>query len=138
MNDVSWAAKRKQVYERAGGICEYCRTNEANTGIGMQVDHIDPQGGDRVDNLCLACANCNGSKHKAVMARDPTTQTLVPLFNPRTQVWTEHFEWADGSTRMHGKTPTGRATIERLQVNRPMMVSARLRWVESGYHPPDE
>jgi hypothetical protein len=138
MNDVSWAQKRKQVYERARGICEYCRVNEANTGIGMQVDHINPSGDDNLDNLCLACANCNGSKHKATTAHDPLTQENVPLFNPRLQRWGEHFEWVEGATIIRGRTAIGRATIARLQLNRPMMVAARLRWVENGYHPPDE
>jgi hypothetical protein len=137
MAESSWAAIRRQVYDRARGICEYCRTNEANTGLGMQIDHIDPDGGDILNNLCLACANCNGSKHKAISALDPVTQAVAPLFNPRTQRWTDHFEWVEGATQMRGLMPTGRATVVRLQVNRPKMISARLRWVQNGYHPPD-
>lgn len=103
----------------------------------MQIDHIDPQGEDELDNLCLACANCNGSKHKATTALAPVTKAVVPLFNPRIQLWTDHFEWIEGATQIRGLTPTGRATVVRLQVNRPKMISARLRWVQNGYHPPD-
>jgi 5-methylcytosine-specific restriction endonuclease McrA len=137
MAENSWAIIRRQVYDRAGGICEYCRTNEANTGLGMQIDHIDPDGGDELNNLCLACANCNGSKHKVTSALDPVSQHIAPLFNPRIQQWADHFEWIEGGTQMRGLTPTGRATVMRLQVNRPKMVSARMRWVQNGYHPPD-
>lgn len=43
------------------------------------------------------------------------TNDLVPLFNPRTDPWNEHFEW-HGPTLL-GKTKIGRATIELLQVN---------------------
>ncbi|MBK8137760.1 MAG: HNH endonuclease [Chloroflexi bacterium] len=137
MSDPSRAQLRHLVYDRANGICEYCRTSEANTGQTMQVDHIDPQGGDSPDNLCLACMNCNASKHKATTALDPITQANVPLYNPRIQVWSEHFEWINDATLVHGLTPTGRATVARLRVNRPMMISARQRWVELRHHPPD-
>jgi hypothetical protein len=136
MNEPSWRVLREQVYERANGCCEYCQTCEINTGQTMQVDHIDPQGGDELGNLSLACWNCNTSKHRATTASDPVTQEMMPLFNPRTQIWAEHFEWMDGYTRIHGLTPVGRATIDRLKMNRPAVVTARKRWAEGGYHPP--
>lgn len=102
----------------------------------MQVDHIDPSGGDTLDNLCLSCWNCNNHKRQATEAIDPDTGQLVPLFNPRSQVWSEHFEWINGSTTLWGLTGTGRATIVRLKMNRAVMVIARQRWVDGGYHPP--
>ena len=136
MNDVSWTAIKKQVYERAKGCCEYCQTSEANTGQTMHVDHIDPNGADTLDNLCLSCWNCNTSKHKAIQALDPLTSESIMLFNPRLDVWKEHFVWVDNSIRLQGLTPVGRATIERLKMNRPSIVIARQRWVAGGYHPP--
>lgn len=136
MSELTWNVLRKLVYERASGCCEYCQTCEANTGQTMQVDHIDPHGPDALDNLCLSCWNCNTSKHKAVSAVDPETGNSFLLFNPRTQIWLDHFEWVDEFTRLRGLTPTGRATIERLKINRPAMTVARQRWVLSGFHPP--
>jgi hypothetical protein len=136
MNELSWAAIKRLVHERAAGCCEYCRTAEANSGQTMQVDHIDPQGGDGLENLCLSCWNCNNHKRKATIVTDPETQKSVPLYNPRTQQWDAHFEWIDGGTRVQGLTPCGRATIVRLKLNRPTIVIARQRWVEGGYHPP--
>ena len=94
MGELSWNALKQIVYERAHGCCEYCQTCEANSGQTMQVDHIDPNGDDVMENLCLSCWNCNSSKHKATLVIDPETEARVPLFNPRTQVWSEHFEWA--------------------------------------------
>jgi 5-methylcytosine-specific restriction endonuclease McrA len=44
MSELSWAAIRKLVYERANGCCEYCQTSEKNTGQTMQVEHIIPDG----------------------------------------------------------------------------------------------
>jgi hypothetical protein len=138
MSEASWKTLRQQVYERAKRCCEYCRTSEDNSGQTMQVDHIDPDGGDILDNLCLSCWNCNNHKRRAVVIVDPETNLLVTMFNPRTDVWTEHFEWIDGATQIRGLTKIGRATVARLKMNRPAVVIARYRWAEAGYHPPHE
>lgn len=136
MNEVDWNTLKQQVYDRARGCCEYCQTAEANTGQTMHGDHIDPQGADTLDNLCLACWNCNTSKHKSVNAIDFLTNETVALFNPRQQNWFEHFRWIDNGIRLEGLTVIGRATIDRLKMNRPAIVVARQRWVAGGYHPP--
>ena len=70
------------------------------------------------------------------MVTDPETGERVPIFNPRMQVWSEHFVWIDGGIRVRGLSSVGRATITRLKMNRPAMVVARWRWAEVGYHPP--
>jgi hypothetical protein len=135
MSDLSWDDIKQQVHERAHECCEYCQTSAENSGQIMQVDHIDPAGGDRLDNVCLACWNCNNAKRAATQAVDPETRGRVSLFNPRTQVWADHFEWINGATYVHGLTPIGRATVARLRMNRSPIVVARQRWVEGGYHP---
>ena len=136
MNELSWTVIKRLVYERANGCCEYCHTSEANSGQTMQVDHINPEGGDVLENLCLSCWNCNNHKRKAIVITDPATGDSVPLYNPRTQGWDDHFEWIDESTRIRGLTATGRATVTRLKMNRSAIVIARRRWTEGGYHPP--
>lgn len=103
----------------------------------MHVDHIDPDGDDVLDNLCLACWNCNTSKHEATQVIDPETGNRVPLFNPRMQNWSEHFEWIADGVYVRGLTPIGRATVARLKMNRSAMLVARQRWVNGGHHPPD-
>jgi hypothetical protein len=48
------------------------------------------------------------------------------LFNPRTQVWSDHFEWSGQSpVVLEGKTATGRATIAALQMNHPDLLVVR-------------
>jgi hypothetical protein len=136
MNELSWSELKQLVHERAHGCCEYCRTSEENSGQTMQVDHIDPHGEDILENLCLSCWNCNNHKRQATLIIDPETKTGAALFNPRTQIWAEHFEWIEGATKIHGLTPAGRVTIIRLKMNRPMIVVARQRWAAGGYHPP--
>jgi 5-methylcytosine-specific restriction endonuclease McrA len=80
---LSSETRRQKVYDRARGRCEYCLTDETNTGQIMQIDHIDPNGGDSLDNLCLSCWSCNNYKRSATAAVDPETGKVFPLFNPR-------------------------------------------------------
>ncbi|MGE0824783.1 MAG: HNH endonuclease [Candidatus Binatia bacterium] len=138
--DVS-EALREAVRERAKGRCEYCLTSEALSGIRCQTDHIRPRsrgGTATADNLCLACAACNGYKHARTHAIDPALTTEVPLFNPRRQQWHEHFSWSPDGTEMIGQTPTGRATIAALKMNDALIVGARSLWVGMGLHPPQD
>ena len=135
MPDVTWQTVKNLVHERANGCCEYCQTCEVNIGQTMHVEHINPAGGDGLDNLCLACPNCNFSKAAVVVAKDPDTDQEVPLFNPRHQLWQEHFVWEDNFALIRGLTPTGRATVARFKMNRPRIVLTRKRWVQAGLHP---
>jgi acyl-CoA synthetase (AMP-forming)/AMP-acid ligase II len=66
---------------------------------------------------------------------DPTTRTITELFRPRQQIWREHFEW-NGATLV-GKSPTGRATIQVLNINRADTVSVRRLLMQEGVYPSD-
>jgi hypothetical protein len=136
MNSLSWAATVRLVHERANYCCEYCQTCQSIIGQAMHVEHIDPDGGDAPQNLCLSCPSCNLSKAQATFADDPETNATVSLFNPRQQVWRDHFLWIDGGLRLKGLTPTGRATISRLKMNINRVVTARSYWLKAGNHPP--
>ena len=132
----SWASIRRLVYERANGCCEYCQTCDYNTGQAHHIEHINPQGANHQDNLCLSCPNCNLSKATATQALDLITGQEVALFHPRQMLWQEHFEWIDNGLRLQGKTPIGRATISRLKMNQERIVRARRNWILAGNHPP--
>lgn len=136
MSKLSWNATKKLVYERAKGCCEYCQTCEHNTGQPMHVEHIYPNGGDGLENLCLSCSSCNFSKAAVVSVLDTETGMTLALFNPRQQVWQEHFEWIDNGLQLSGKTPIGRITIMRLKMNQQRLVRARNNWIAAGNHPP--
>jgi len=103
----------------------------------MHVEHIIPDAGDDLNNLCLSCPTCNLSKAKATSAIDPETDEEVSLFNPRQQDWNSHFEWSEGGKIITGKTPVGRATVLRLKMNQLRVVEARSIWIIAGVHPPD-
>ncbi|MAU00522.1 MAG: HNH endonuclease [Anaerolineaceae bacterium] len=135
MAKPSWQTIKQVVYERANGCCEYCSTAEINIGQTLHIEHIVLDTGDKLENLCLACPNCNVSKAAATTAVDPETNVTVQLFHPRHQSWADHFAWSEDFSEIFGLTPVGRATISRLKMNRPRIVLARQRWVQAGYHP---
>ena len=99
----------------------------------FQLDHIRSQkhhGPTRLDNLALSCLPCNSYKGSDVAGYDPETQALVPLFNPRTQLWDDYFFW-DGP-RLVGKTPIGRATMVLLKINASERVEHRRLLIQAG------
>jgi HNH endonuclease len=117
---------RKRVWERAGGKCEYCQLAQADSVLPHELDHIRAKkhhGRTTLANTCLACAYCNAAKGSNVAGYDPTTDELVPLFHPRADRWTDHFEW-DGPILV-GITPTGRVTIDVLRINEVRRVEHR-------------
>ena len=62
----------------------------------------------------------------------------APLFDPRRQSWEEHFGWDHDATHVAGLTPTGRATVAALRLNRKKLVAFRLLLRDAGQHPPVE
>jgi hypothetical protein len=84
----------------------------------LHIEHIIPKvhgGGDDLDNLALACIDCNLHKGPNLTGVDPETGRTTPLFHPRHQRWEDHFEWVGIS--LLGKTPIGRTTIRVLDMN---------------------
>lgn len=133
------AAVRRVVRERAGDLCEYCRSPASFATQSFTVEHIRPRAGGgqtTLENLAWACFGCNAHKHAAMKATDSQTGTLVPLYHPRRAAWSEHFQWVEGDTRVAGKTPTGRATVDALRLNRIGLVNLRQVLAAAGLHPP--
>ena len=81
-------------------------------------------------------AGVGTTQARATSAADPATDETVPLFTPRIQSWSEHFEWIQNGQVLRGLTPTGRATIVRLRMNQSRLVEARSIWILAGIHPP--
>ena len=130
---------RELVAARARYCCCYCLTQEEIVGMRFTVDHIiaESLGGQTVAaNLCLACWDCNLLKNKRIAALDPDTGNMVALFHPNQQRWHEHFAWLEQGATVIGITPCGRVTIEALRLNLPLLVQARKRWIQAGWHPP--
>ena len=78
----------------------------------FSVEHIRPivlDGKTVAENLAYSCLGCNSHKATKIEAVDPISEKTAPFFNPRTQIWHEHFTWNKRFTEIIGLTPTGRA-----------------------------
>jgi hypothetical protein len=131
------AELRALVTERADERCEYCGVAQAGQEATFHIDHVAPRsaGGPTDEaNLALACVGCSLRKGARQNSMDPATDELVPLFNPRTQAWHDHFR-VEGSV-ISGITSVGRATIEALDMNRPLLVAIREEQALLGRPPP--
>src|SRR5438094_1702221 len=114
------------VRERAKNRCEYCRLPEAFSERPFQIDHVHAKQhvtDDTGQNLALSCDRCNGNKGPNVAGIDPITREVVPLFNPRTQSWEEHFGW--NGPQLIGLTTVGKVTIHVLKMNHIRAVALR-------------
>ena len=102
----------------------------------FHVDHIHPvarDGRTELSNLALACVSCSLRKGARMTCVDPKTGGKAPVFHPRLQKWKEHFRWA--GLRVIGRSPTGRATVELLRMNREIALAIRAEEVRFGRHP---
>ena len=139
-------ASINKVRERADYRCEYCHYPEILSTAPLSIDHIRPRslgGTDNLRNLALACRRCNERRYNFTSAIDPETGVDVSLFNPRTQLWSEHFIWSEDRLSIIGTTAIGRATCQRFDLNdsrRPdqFVQRARQQWLLSGLHPPKD
>jgi hypothetical protein len=127
-----------QIALRALHRCEYCRAPEAMFNFPFEVEHIVPtsEGGEEDDgNFALACRSCNLFKGVFIRALDPQTKNIMDLFHPRQDSWHQHFVADSESGVILGLTPTGRATVERLNMNSSAQILARRQWMRLGLFP---
>lgn len=130
------ASLRRLVIKRSENRCEYCRISQAGQVATFHIDHVVPVvagGQTTADNLALACVSCSLRKGARQILADPETGDMVSIFNPRQQEWKENFAWND--VHLTGLTTTGRATVEALDLNRPIMLAIRTEEKLLGRHP---
>lgn len=133
------AVLKHRVISRSKGYCEYCKSPADFTTEPFSIEHILPrskQGSDTYENLAYACIGCNIYKSDLTEFLDVVSQAIVPLFNPRTMEWQEHFIWDDSLTTLIGKTAAGRVTIEALKLNRKPLKNLRRALIAINEHPP--
>jgi hypothetical protein len=127
------AALRRDVIDRAGARCEYCRFPQDAALLAFEVEHIVAEkhgGATTADNLALACPYCNRYKGTDLGSLDPATGLLTPFFNPRTQDWHDHFG-LDGPLIVP-RTAIGRVTVAILQLNHPDRILERRHLLRIG------
>lgn len=130
----------RRVREAAQDRCGYCLSPQHLVLAPLEIEHLIPRskgGSEDESNLWLSCPLCNSHKSEKTTAEDPETGETVPLFNPRTQNWFEHFSWSSDGIRIIGLTPTGRATVAALNLSDDSIaLEVRSYWVLAGWHPP--
>jgi 5-methylcytosine-specific restriction endonuclease McrA len=118
---------RARVRERAGHRCEYCQLWQDDSPLAaLHVEHSLPKvhgGDDDLQNLALACIDCNLHKGPNLTGIDPQTKRVTELFHPRRHRWEEHFEWR--GLYLAGKTAIGRTTVRVLDMNSEDRITLR-------------
>lgn len=130
---------KEQVAERASHCCEYCLSQVFFSSSPFSIEHIIPKakgGSNDLDNLALACQGCNNSKYTYTSVVDPISGELALIYNPREHIWSDHFQWSKDFMLLIGLSPTGRATIEQLKLNRLGVINQRRILHKDGLHPP--
>lgn len=127
---------RAAISARAAGRCEYCLRPQVAAFFQHEIDHIVAikHGGQTIEsNLCLCCAHCKRHKGSDMASIDPLTGDAVFIYNPRHDIWSEHFRLNGG--RLEGLTPKGRATVRLLDMNSADQVNLRLGLIAVGRYP---
>ena len=128
------AALRNLVRQRAGNRCEYCRLHQTHAPYStLHIDHITPRkhgGSDDPSNLALACNRCTRHKGSNLTGIDPDGGNIIPLFQPRTDTWADHFEFR--GALIVGLTPIGRVTVRVLNMNARERIQLRTKLLARG------
>ena len=133
-------AVKEKILERAKERCEYCQSFMNISSHTFHIDHVTPisKGGDNeLNNLCLSFGGCNSRKSNRTTITDAINDINVPIFNPRSHNWNEHFAWSDNFLEILGLTAIGRATVIALDMNRIGLQNLRRLTILSGEHPPN-
>lgn len=130
------AKTRKAVVERAKNRCEYCLVPQAGRIAKFHLEHIFPLshgGNSEFENLASACQFCNLHKGTNIASIDFETGSLTALFNPRTQLWTEHFRF-EGAI-LSPLTAEARVTARILRLNDVERIEERQALLEAELYP---
>ncbi len=125
---------RALVELRANGFCEYCRIIIEDTYFGGEIDHIislKHRGQTESENLALACQPCNRNKGSDLGSISETSNKLIRFFNPRTDIWSEHFR-VNPVAEIEALTEIGEVTIFIFGFNEPERISERRGLIEFG------
>ncbi|MCK6691305.1 MAG: HNH endonuclease [Thermoanaerobaculia bacterium] len=127
---------RNFVIERARDRCEYCKIPKIVSNYEFHIEHIigiQHGGTSSLDNLAWCCSFCNWKKGPNLGTLLDSNNEIIPLFNPRTQNWFEHFDVRNGV--IIPKTKIAMATVKLLEFNLPERVEIRAVLTIAGFYP---
>ncbi len=140
MSNVSTDLDTK-IRKLANNRCGYCLVPQKLLSYKLEIEHIHPKakgGKDEIDNLWLACRQCNLNKGIKIDGLDLITFEQAKIFNPNQRKWSEHFVWDESKTKIIGKTSVGRVTVSILQLNNELQKTARKFWKMTAVFPPKD
>src|SRR5258708_7980912 len=113
------AASRSRVRRRARNRCKYCKLHQDDSPLApLHCEHIIPKahgGDDALENIALACIDCNLHKGTNLTGIDPETGAVTKIFNPRRHRWMDHFSWR--GVFLAGTSSNGQTTTRVLNMN---------------------
>jgi HNH endonuclease len=127
---------RQQVAKNADYKCEYCLTPEFFLATTFHIDHIRSikHGGKTLSqNLAYACPHCNQNKGSDIASYTDEDE-LVRLFNPRKDIWNEHFEVLKSGI-ITPISSIGEVTVNTLSFNQLERIIFRKSLIEIGVIP---
>ncbi len=133
---LTWISEqlRRLVRERADYRCEYCLLHEEDAAYGFHVDHViaeKHQGPTEDHNLSYSCPACNRAKGSDISTL--VNSKLVRLFNPRIDLWADHFV-LDGAV-IKARSLIGSGTLRLLGFNDEPRVELRRLLILAGRYP---
>ena len=121
--------KHNEVRTRYDARCGYCGVREEDAGGELTVDHFVPVsagGNDSDGNLVYACFRCNLFKSDFSPTDNDRSNGHVLLHPLRDNV-AAHVALDESSGLLEPLTETGRFQITLLHLNRPALITLRLR-----------
>jgi 5-methylcytosine-specific restriction endonuclease McrA len=146
---------RRAVLLRAFDVCKHCLDT---SGIGFHIDHVIPvsrwadyaagripwlvegkmrRGPHHLENYAWCCASCNASSGNRTSARSGTE--VARLFNPRRDIWHEHFAFRHRYLHITGISLIGRAREQVRRFNDARLggsIGPRHEAILDGRYPP--
>ena len=129
---------RRRVIARSENLCEYCLIHDDDTFFGCEADHIvsEKHGGPTEEgNLALACLACNRNKGSDLASLVPGTERLVRFFNPRSDLWNQHFALDNDGITIVALTEIGEATARIFGFNTSERLLERQTLQIAGIYP---
>lgn len=127
---------KQAVANRADYRCEYCLLSEKVSFYNFHVEHIKSikHGGlSDLLNLAYSCPDCNHFKGSDIGSFSGDDEAIIRFFNPRKDIWHEHFECNDGC--IYGKTDIGKTTERIFKFNETDRLIFRRQLTALGLYP---
>lgn len=124
---------------RADHLCEYCLIHEEDTYFGCEVDHIISlkHGGITEEtNLAYCCSFCNRHKGSDLGSIIHETGQLIRFFNPRTDLWADHFRLSQ--TVIEPLTDIASVTVQIFGFNETERILEREALIATGRYPTEQ